>query len=357
MKKTIKVGLYNPYLDVLGGGEKHILSIVDVLAGFGYKVDIFWKENLINKIKKRFAIKNIDSFSFIEIENIKNLLPYDYFFYVTDGSYFISLAKKNYVFAMVPNRSLYNLNLINRLKLLNYKFISNSPFTSKYLIKWGINPITIPPYIDEKLFELNVNSKKSIKEKIILTVGRFFPHLHSKNQEKIIETFIKLKSNPLFQDYKLILAGGLKKEDKEYFNSLKNRIKKNNNDQSIILKPNIDLVDLYKLYQSSSYFWHFTGVNINEEKNPEQVEHFGIAPLEAMAAKCLTFCHNSGGPKLILKNKINSVLFNNEEELIKNMIFYEKNNSLKEKIIENGEKLVKKNYNYQVFTEKISKLL
>ena len=47
MKNKIKrVALYNPYLDTLGGGEKHILSILDVFAEQGYEINIFWDKNL-----------------------------------------------------------------------------------------------------------------------------------------------------------------------------------------------------------------------------------------------------------------------------------------------------------------------
>lgn len=359
-KRTIpiKVGLYNPYLDVLGGGEKHILSIINVFAENQAEITIFWNKNLTQEIKNRFSLHYINIIKWLPslptlgtLKTLKILKSFDYFFYVTDGSYFFSTAKKNFVFCMVPEKKLYNLNLLNRLKLWNYKFISNSPYTTKWLKKWGLNPITIVPYIENKFF---IN-KKVKKEKIILSVGRFFAHLHSKNQEKIIKTFKLLKlSNSAFKDYKLILAGGLKNEDKNYFNQLKSHAQ---NDPSIIFKPNVSFDELYKLYHLSTFFWHFTGFGVDEEKNPEKVEHFGITPLEAMASGCLTFCHNSGGPKEIIENNITGFLFNNENELIKKMTFLEKNNFLKEKIAKNSEKYVKENYNYQLFKEKIIKLL
>ena len=354
LPKNIKVGLYNPYLDVLGGGEKHILSIIDVFAEIGGEITIFWNKDLSQEIKNRFSIHYINKIKWFPsltalgtLKTLRILKTFDYFFYVTDGSYFFSTAKKNFVFCMVPDKKLYNLNLLNRLKLWNYKFISNSPYTTKWLTKWGLNPITIPPYIEDKLFTNN----KSKKEKIILSVGRFFSHLHKKNQEEIIETFKLLKlSNSLFKNYKLVLAGGLKEEDKKYFDKLKLIAK---NDSSIIFKPNISLDELYKLYQLSTYFWHFTGLKVDEEKHPEKVEHFGIAPLEAMASGCITFCHNSGNPKEIIKDLETGILFNNEKDLLQKMDMLEKNDILRIKIIKNGQKFVKNNYNYQVFKKKI----
>lgn len=357
MRKILRVGLYNPFLDILGGGEKHILSIINVFAEQGYEINIFWDKNLNREIKNRFSLQCFKTLKWSPVKNISSSLRalstlkiFDYFFYVTDGSYFFSSAKKNFVFCMTPDKKLYNLNLLNRLKLWNWKFIANSTFTQKWLKSWGINSIAIPPYIDDKFFTNN----ECKKEKIILSVGRFFPHLHSKNQEFIIKTFKLLKkSNPIFKDYRLVLAGGLKDEDRKYFNQLKSLA----NNSSIIFKPNVSLYKLYELYELSTYFWHFAGYGVDEEKYPEQVEHFGIAPLEAIVSGCLTFCHNSGGPKETISDGKTGFLFNTKNELIKRMVILEKNDTLKTRIITIGAKYVKQNYNYHVFKERILKNL
>ncbi len=363
MKKLIKIGLYNPFLDTLGGGEKHILSIIATLSNIileenkDVEINIFWDDDLSRKIEERFSNLELKKINWIGnfknlglLKRLRYLYSFDYFFYVTDGSYFFSLARKNFVFCMVPDKKLYQLNLINKLKLFNFKFISNSPFTSVWLKKWGIKSITIEPYIDNKFIS---NGQK--KEKIILSVGRFFSHLHQKNHHEIIKTFINLqKKSRLFQEYKLILAGGLKNEDKNYFENLKKLANKNT---SIIFKPNINDKQLIEIYHKAKYFWHFTGLGVDEEKNPQLVEHFGIAPLEAIASGCITFCHNSGGPKLVIENKINGILFNNEEELIQLMIEIETKKNWQKKIIYQGQLLIKQKYNYLIFRNKVKKYL
>lgn len=358
--KTKKVALYDPYLDTLGGGEKHILSILEVFAEEGCEINIFWDKDLSKEISDRFSLHYINIMKFVAspfkkgfstLQTLKTLQTFDYFFYVTDGSYFFSGAKNNFVFCMVPDKKLYNMNLLNRLKLHNYHFISNSPFTHQRLKKWRVNSTVILPYIGKRLFQ-NSNIKK---EKIILSVGRFFPHLHSKNQEKTIEAFIKLKKQSReFNDYKLILAGGLKKEDKQYFNKLKSFAK---NDSSIIFKPNIPLYGLYRLYRLSTYFWHFTGLGVDENKNPELVEHLGITPLEAMASCCLTFCYSAGGPKELIKDGQNGFLFSDVDELIGKMIKVDSNDTLKGNIINNGKQFVKENFSYKLFKKKVLSLI
>ena len=352
--KKLKVGLYNPFLDTLGGGEKHILSIIDVLVKSGAEATIFWNKNLSQDLEKRFSLQCFKTLKWLPVNLISSSLgamqtlkSFDLFFYVSNGSYFFSTAKNNFVFCMVPDKKLYNLNLINKIKLRNYKFISNSPYTTKWLKNWNIDPITITPYIDNQL-------KPGKKEKIILSVGRFFPHLHNKNQIKIIETFKKLKNKyHEFFDYKLILVGGLKDEDKEYFKHLKSL----SDDASIIFKPNISLDELHKFYGLSTYYWHFTGLGVDEKNHPDLVEHFGIAPLEATVAGCVVLCHNSGGPKEIFTNEENGVLFENENDLIKSIKKLEDKPPLKNKIVSNGIKLAKNKYNYQLFKNKVLALV
>lgn len=355
MKKETskKVALYDPYLDILGGGEKHILSIIKVFDEKGYQPYIFWGKNLTKEIHQRFLLSFVNKVNWLplnlissSLKTLQTLKIFDYFFYVTDGSYFFSTAKKNYVFAMVPDKKLYQFNLINRIKLLNYQFISNSDFTSQWLKKWGINPITIPPYIETKFFGKGKNKKP-----IILVVGRFFPQLHSKRQDLAIELFKKIKQkHSLFKKFKLILVGGLKDEDKQYLNSLK---KMASGDDSIIFKTNINFKELLSLYQEASYLWHLTGFGIEENKMPEKVEHLGIVPLEAAAAGCIVFCYNSGGPKLIFSDQKNGFLINNGEDLIEKMAFVEKSPQLKEKIIQSAQILVKEKYSNQVFKKKV----
>ena len=96
-----RIALYNPYLDTLGGGEKHILSILKVLEDEGCEISIFWDKNLQNEIQNRFALQFKNKLIFLPnifktkdtLRTLKTLQTFDYFFYVTDGSYFFSPAK------------------------------------------------------------------------------------------------------------------------------------------------------------------------------------------------------------------------------------------------------------------------
>jgi glycosyltransferase involved in cell wall biosynthesis len=216
---------------------------------------------------------------------------------------------------MVPQPSLYQMTALNKFKIANYRFITHSQFTKKHLADLGIESLLLYPYLAQEFILAEPETFK--KEKIILSVGRFFKHLHSKNQDKIISSFTKLKKNSeTFRNYKLVLAGGLKQEDNLYFESLK---KLTGDDQSIIFKPNVNFHELHELYKKSQFYWHFTGLGVDEKTHPEEVEHLGITPLEAMSMGCMTFCVNAGGPKEIVEDGKTGFLFQTEGELATKM--------------------------------------
>ncbi|MGB9707280.1 MAG: glycosyltransferase [Microgenomates group bacterium] len=355
MKNIKRVGLYNPYLDVLGGGEKYILSILKVFDEKNYQIDIFFDENLKEKIGQRFEF-NFKNLNFLPnifwrkanfFEKYCYLKKYDLFFYVTDGSYFFPFSKKNYIYAMVPDKKLYSFNLLNRIKILPWRFFTHSFFCQKNLQKWGTSSFVLYPYIDEIFY----TSRILKKEKIILSVARFFPHLHSKQHKNIIEAFKKIKkSHNFFKDFKLILAGAIKKEDSHYLNQLK---KIAQNDPSIVFKTNVSFSMLLELYHKSMFFWHFTGFGVDENKNPQNVEHLGIAPLEAMASGCLVYCYNSGGPKELITDGKNGFLFSRIDELERKMLLMVKGNKNQNRIIENGQNFIKKKFSYQFFKKNV----
>ena len=354
-----KVALYDPFFDVLGGGERHILSILQVLEYLGYEINIFWDEDLTSQIEKNLKLsftklhfhKNIFR-SKNSISRLKELGKFDILFYVTDGSYFVSSAKKTFIFCMVPNKKLYNMNFFNKIKLINASFIANSDFTKKWLSKWGIDSKTILPYISDDFLKIDTNFTKKNQ---ILSVGRFFPHLHSKRQDVAIDSFIKLqKLNPAFANYTLHLAGSVTKEDEGYLEALK---KQANNNPAIIFHPNIEFSNLIKLYQTSAYYWHFAGFDVDENEQPEKTEHLGITPLEAMAAGCITMAYNAGGPKEIIEDGANGFLFNSEQELFEKMDSLIKSTDKISKIKLTARKFIEDNFSYSVFTNRVKQVL
>lgn len=357
MKKK-QAALYDPYLDVMGGGEKHILSVMKVLEEEGYGVSVFWKENVADKIRTQLGL-SFKELSFVPdvlphssiLSKIRALRDFDVFIYVTDGSYFFSNAHKNITFFMYPDQKIYPLGIMNTIKTYNYTYICNSRFTQKHLLASGIEAQVLYPYIEHPI----VSTTPVRKDKIILSVGRFFPQLHSKRQDKIIEWFKILKQkNHMYKDFKLILAGGLKDEDKAYFITLQQLAR---DDKNIIFRTNISTKEIIDLYQKSLVYWHFAGIGVYEELHPEMVEHLGITPLEAMSEKSIVFCYRAGGPTEIIQDGENGFLFSSQEELFKKMDSVIQNGNLQEKIMKEASSYVEKVFNYEHFKQNVMKII
>lgn len=169
-----------------------------------------------------------------------------------------------------------------------------------------------------------------------------------------IKTFQELKKNPMFQDYTLILAGGLKQEDKSYVQELQQLA---GNDPSIVFKTNVSRDELLSLYRTSQHYWHFAGYGIDEENHPEMVEHLGISPLEAMIHGCVTFCYGAGGPKEIIRHGQNGFLFKNTTELLEMMNSIVNKQDLREKIMHQARKFVRENFSYETFKRNVIRAL
>ncbi len=358
--KRKKAALYDPFLETMGGGERHILAVMKVLEESGYHVSVFWNRDLRKEISSSLNI-TFDSVSFItniftpgvsRQDRQAVLKDFDIFIYVTDGSYFFSSAAHTFVFCMVPDRSLYQMNILNRIKTRAFDYISNSRFTQSHLNEWGIHSDVLYPYVDDDFIAMRVKTMN--KDTVILSVGRFFSHLHSKKHDVSIQLFKQMKTaRPKFKDFKLVLAGGLKDEDKPYYNSL---IKLADGDPTIEFAPNISYTDLKRLYKRASIYWHMAGYGVDDTVHPERVEHFGITPLEAMAAGCIPFCYAAGGPKEIIKDGENGFLFHDEAELMRKMDNLPAEKQELERLRVQGHAYVARSFSKQVFADRVRKL-
>lgn len=192
------------------------------------------------------------------------------------------------------------------------KIISISEYSSKWIRKlWKKDSVILYPPVDTD------NYYCSKKQKIILSVGRFFPEHHNKKQLELAQNFIKLykSSYDIFKDYRLILAGGVenKQEHLEYVR----KIEEISKGYPVEILTNINWERLKDIFSEAMIFWHAAGMDEDEEKHPEKFEHFGITTVEAMASGCICVVINKGGQPEIIENGLNGFLFNSWEELRK----------------------------------------
>lgn len=208
MGNAKKIAIISPYLDILGGGERYIFSIASILSQDN-KVSIFWKDNSI--IKKAKEKLNID-LSRTNILNkpskglglIKALSGFDEIVYMTDGSLFLSPCRFNILIIQSPVH-IPHMNVSNSIKLSRFNTIlCYSEYVAGFIKKEiHKNPIILPPPINTEP-DLNLQ-----KENIILSVGRFFPWLHSKRQDILVSVFKDMVDQKLIKNWKLVLIGSV----------------------------------------------------------------------------------------------------------------------------------------------------
>ena len=83
----------------------------------------------------------------------------------------------------------------------------------------------------------------------------------------------------------------------------------------MVLHPNVEYGKLRQLYSQATLYWHATGYGENEAHHPERFEHFGITPVEAMAAGCVPIVLGKGGLPEIVEHDKSGFLWNTLDEL------------------------------------------
>ncbi|MEI6690140.1 MAG: glycosyltransferase family 4 protein [bacterium] len=295
---TKKALIVSPYLDHLGGGERYMLSIASALESLNYQVTFSW-DNIeeINKLAAMLGITLQDPAidqRVMSLYHSKNPMAmylasrrYDLTVYLSDGSLPLLGSRKNLIHMQVPFHNVGGNSFKNKFKKRFFNdIIVNSQFTKKIIDQeFGVNSTVLYPPV--QLVEV-----KKAKEKIILSVGRFEPSLNTKKQDILIEAFRIF--SPKFPEWKLVLAGASTSD--EWINRLREMAV----GLPIEFAINATHGDLNDLYARSTVYWHAAGYGINEAKNPELTEHFGISCVEAISAGCAPFVVGKGGqPEIV----------------------------------------------------------
>lgn len=341
----MKVAIYNPYLDTLGGGERYTASFAKVLIDLGYQVDIEWSdENIKDDIGKRF---NINLGSVRIIDSIDRGDGYDVCFWVSDGSIPRLRARNNILHFQFPFKNVDGKSLLNRMKMFRVNsVVVNSKFTKKYIDQeYGVNSKVVYPPVDIDKF------KPKRKEKTILYVGRFSKLLQVKGQDILIKIYKGIAQKG-FGDWRLILAGGTEIGSKEYLRNLKKQAK----NYSIVFEENPSFKRLQELYGRAKIFWSAAGYGVNENRDPLKVEHFGITPVEAMSAGCIVFLYDAGGHREIVENGKDGYLWKKEAALVKGTTDVFDNYKLTQNLVKNAKRKAI-SFGYEIFSKEIKKLL
>lgn len=319
----MKIGVFDPYLDDLGGGEKYMMMLASCLAE-QHEVSVFWDNNSdVSALKERFGFpidkvhiaKNIFSPRVSFFERTKRVRQYDAIVVLSDGSIPFIFPTKLFLHIQQPLPKGSSSSLKNTMKRKNISAVFyNSEFTKKFndpLFPGVKSRVIYPPV---KLSAGGEHSVARLKQNIIMHVGRFRAKNVAtddfKKQGFMVEAFKELVDQG-FHNWKFVIAASIKDEDRETFQ----RLQKSAEGYPVEFHLNKTNEQLFDLYHKAKIYWHASGYGEDLEKHPELAEHFGITTVEAMGSGVVPVVINSGGQKEIVTDGKDGLLWNTKEEL------------------------------------------
>jgi len=343
----MRVGIFAPHLLAYSGGEKYVCKIAEIFSR-EHDVDLLTFDiterevaGVLKTLKNRLNVNLEDvTLKVLEISGIakkeffinrltktvvlsKCTKQYDLFINQARGGRTIfpqpAHANKNIVIVQVPPTNARKIsvlfgwagmklfvdsNLATYDRIVVYSNFVKKTVEQKYARKADVvyPPIDIPP------------QHHILKERFILSVGRFFVGGHNKKQLEMIQAFKQLCKNAKMDDahWEYHLVGGVSnKRDQLYAKMCEQEAE----GYPIFFHFNAPSETVKDLYSRSTLFWHATGFNEDENRHPEKMEHFGIVTAEAMSYGCIPVVVGKGGQPEIVHHELNGLLWSNIEDL------------------------------------------
>ena len=355
----MRIGIYDPYLDDLGGGEKYMMTIAECLSK-EHDVSVFWNDKKdVENIVERFSLdltkvslkENIFSTQYSFLKRLFESKKYDVLIILSDGSIPYVLAKKIFLHIQQPLETAAVSSWKAKIKLKRIKNVFyNSQFTKSFNknILPGVPTTVIYPPV--QLF-----SKKTPKQNIILHVGRFrvnnVKNEDYKKQQLMVGVFKEMVDKGL-KDWKFVVATSIQETSDERFQGMLSMAK----GYPIEFEINRTNKDLWEIYNIAKIYWHASGFGEDLEKHPEYAEHFGISTVEAMGAGAVPVVINAGGQKEIVTEGENGFLWITLAELQKKTMNLLSNKNTWEKMSKQAS-IRAKEFSKEKFCNQLEKLI
>ena len=191
----------------------------------------------------------------------------------------------------------------------NYEIYCDSHYSKKWVTRlWNVTPkgVLYPP--------VNFFQNRIPKKNYILYTARFIPIREQKKQSPLIKAFKTLYDDGI-TDYELHLIGSTSSYHSQlkYLKKLINLAK----GYPIYFHINVDPSVIKRYYQESKIFWNLVGLNVDQYRYPQDIEHFGMTTVESMQNYCVPIVYNKGGLREIIKrDSVNGFLVTNINSLI-----------------------------------------
>jgi glycosyltransferase involved in cell wall biosynthesis len=328
--------IYSPYWSTYGGGEKYAAALAAALARMpGVRVVLLSTHTDVSKeqLEHYFGL-SLDSVSFEYVRGglsqvSRRSSQAEVFVYLSNFQHIPSRARRSVLLLQIPYPRLSWKRIIGKLRraesrealkdFLRRELLSaarsgknhvvvNSHFVQEVLAHHhGIHSQVLHPPIQD--FHMGGIAK----QKIILSVGRFFSGLYNeKRYDVLLRAFRLLCRRVSGWEYHIAGSAPTNRESQKFLDELR----RESAGLPVHFHVNAGFSELQHLYNEATIFWHGAGYGVDENDTPERLEHFGMTTVEAMSARCIPLVIPRGGPKEIVEPGVNGFVWNSIEELV-----------------------------------------
>ena len=322
----MRIGLYNPFLPALGGGEKYFLAILEEAVRVpGAEVELYapevpdpaaWERLNIHVPDDAFtAVQAGDSDVTARSAELDLLVAF------TNDVAPLSRARRSAAMVQFPvvarDRAGARVRaaaatLIGRRRapaaLRSYDlFLVNSEFTRGWVRRrLGVEAEVVAPPVDPP----RAAGHEGGREREILAVGRFFRGAHDKRQDVLIDAFRQLHAF----DWELHLVGGA--DERAETRTRLAELRELAAHVPVHFHVNAPGSELAERYARAALFWHAAGYGVDPARAPERLEHFGIATAEAMSSGAVPIVFPAGGQAEVVEPGVSGLHWRTPVELV-----------------------------------------
>lgn len=329
----MNVSIYNPTWDTLGGGEKYICTLAEVLSTTaGYAVTLLVDEPSVTKAEfQRFfnvQLERVNCRQITSRELPRLMEDTELGIIVSNFRPFGNRAQRNIYILQIPYTLITGPSILRKafhgdLKeaakdIMRLRLLREAHHADLVLVYSRFVQDTLEHHYKLKtqvLYPSIDSFPSTAKECAVLSVGRFFTGLYNdKRYDILIDAFKQLYRHLPGSTWQYWIAGscGTDKASQRHLTSLKDSAR----GYPIVFHVNCSYDDLRLLYGAATLFWHATGYRIDEQREPDRMEHFGMTTVEAMSASCVPLVINKGGQREIVSQGESGYLWQSVDELI-----------------------------------------
>lgn len=315
------MGLYSPFELTPGGGERYLLTLAMEGLRHGMNVHLVspapYSAVRLTALGEMFGL-DLQGLCVTSLADAEKLPLFDEWVAMTNQLVppARGLGIRNTLLCQFPFRSGVQQWRAREMWLAEYeRIVVYSQFTAD-AVRQRLAEAHIPErptFVLTPPVELTSVPTRPDKQGIVST-GRFFAGDHSKRQDLQIEAFRRLVQLGAADGTSLHLVGSSSSRPAHRQFLIDCMDAAAGLDVHFHVDAPAD--ELNELYAASSIYWHSSGLGVDPQVEPERCEHFGIAPVEAMAHGTIPLVVDNGGPAATVRDGVDGYHYSSVEQLV-----------------------------------------